>query len=250
MSGVACLRRAIQIARENDDVDGLGYAYANLADHLNLRGRTAEALEVAQEGLAATPRRIGRLHDWMMLTISELEFEVGNWKAARSNLGAWRLQLIGVLLIFRLVREADIGARRWRRGAGGAMPARGRAAGRTIRPSRNGSGSSARCSGELRRRRRDLLGARAAVAQALDRLEVCTDDVVRIARVTGIGVRIEADIAQRARDLREKAQERDAIARARIHMTRLRAAAQEGGPVESAWRQHRRGRVRPRPRAR
>ncbi len=233
--GVACLRRAIQIARENDDVDGLGYAYANLADHLNLRGRTSEALDVAQEGLAATPRRIGRLHDWMMLTISELEFEVGNWEAARSNLGAGRLQLIGVLLIFRLVREADIGL-----GVGDEELAE-----RCLLEAEPLVAQSAEPQwigvlgsllGELRRRRRDLLGARAAVAQALDRLEVCTDDVARIARVTGIGARIEADIAQRARDLREKAQERDAITRARIHMTRLRAAAQEGGPVESAWR--------------
>ena len=50
-----------------------------------------------------------------------------------------------------------------------------------------------------------------------------------------VGARIEADFAQRARDLREKAAERDAIARARIHAQRLRAAAEDGGPVERAW---------------
>ncbi len=88
---------------------------------------------------------------------------------------------------------------------------------------------------ELRRRRRDLAGARAAVTYALDRMELCTDDVMRIARVTAAGMRVEADIAERARDLREKADERDAVARARIHMQRLRAAASEGGPVERAW---------------
>ncbi|MGZ4184283.1 MAG: response regulator transcription factor, partial [Solirubrobacteraceae bacterium] len=49
------------------------------------------------------------------------------------------------------------------------------------------------------------------------------------------GTRVEADIAQRARDLRERAEERDAIARARIHAQRLRGAAQDGGPVERAW---------------
>jgi DNA-binding CsgD family transcriptional regulator len=53
--------------------------------------------------------------------------------------------------------------------------------------------------------------------------------------VSAIGARIEADIAQQARDLRDRAQERDAISRARIHAQRLRAAAQDGGPVESAW---------------
>jgi DNA-binding CsgD family transcriptional regulator len=91
--------------------------------------------------------------------------------------------------------------------------------------------------GDLRRRRRELPAARAAVADALDRLEVCTDDVARIARVSAIGARIEADIAQRARDLKEKAEERDAVARARLHVGRLRAAASEGGPVERAWRE-------------
>ena len=59
---------------------------------------------------------------------------------------------------------------------------------------------------------------------------------MRIARVTGIGLKIEADVAQRARDLHEQAEARDAIARARIHMQRLAAAAEAGGPVEKGWR--------------
>src|SRR5207248_1807421 len=46
---------------------------------------------------------------------------------------------------------------------------------------------------------------------------------------------VEADIAQRARDLVERKEERDAVARARMHMDRLRAAAADGGPVEAAW---------------
>ena len=144
--GVTCLRRAIQIARENDDVDGLGYAYANLADHLNLRGRTTEALEVADEGLAATPRRIGRLHDWMMLTISELEFEVGNWEAASSHLGPVRLQLIGIPLIFRLMREADLGLGVGDEESASRCAARGRAAGRPIGRATVDRGARARCS--------------------------------------------------------------------------------------------------------
>ncbi|MEO6858934.1 MAG: LuxR C-terminal-related transcriptional regulator, partial [Solirubrobacteraceae bacterium] len=88
--------------------------------------------------------------------------------------------------------------------------------------------------GELLRRNRDLEGARAAVENTLDRVEFCTDDVVRIAQVTAVGARVEADYAQRARDLRERGGVRDALARARIHLQRLEAAAQEGGPVEGA----------------
>jgi DNA-binding CsgD family transcriptional regulator len=64
---------------------------------------------------------------------------------------------------------------------------------------------------------------------------VCTDDVMRIARVSAIGAKIEADIAQRGRDLREQAEVRDAVVRARLHVDRLRAAAQDGGAVEHAW---------------
>jgi DNA-binding CsgD family transcriptional regulator len=58
---------------------------------------------------------------------------------------------------------------------------------------------------------------------------------MRIARVTAVGAAVEADRALRARDLREPETETDALARARIHLDRLAAAAEDGGPVEAAW---------------
>jgi DNA-binding NarL/FixJ family response regulator len=69
----------------------------------------------------------------------------------------------------------------------------------------------------------------------LGRLEVCTDDVTGIARASAMGAQVEADIARRAKDLREREEDRDAITRLEIHLSRLDAAAQEGGPVERAW---------------
>ena len=48
--GVASLRQAIAIAERNEDADGITYAYANLADLLNLRGRSEEAFRVASGG--------------------------------------------------------------------------------------------------------------------------------------------------------------------------------------------------------
>jgi DNA-binding CsgD family transcriptional regulator len=232
--GVTSLRRSIEIAQANDDTDSAGYAYANLADLLNLRGRTVEALEIAREGLAATPSRMRGRNVWTALTVSELCFELGDWDAARAHLGPPRSQLQGTVLIFRLTREADLAL------ALGDEEVAIQCLEEVeplvaVSTEAQWIGVLGALLGELRRRRRDQLGARDAVAQALDRLEVCTDDVMRIARVTGVGVRVEADIAQRARDLREKAQERDAIARARIHVDRLRAAATDGGPVEVAW---------------
>ncbi len=233
-AGVDLLRQAIELATRTDNIDGLARAYLNLADLLNLRGRTAEALAAAREGIEAMPRRLGVNRDWLLLTLSEVEFEAGEWSAARDHLGPPPSQLIGVLLVFRLLREAeqllgegdeDLVGRRLDQ----AEPL----VARSSEPQWIGSLG---CQlGELRRRRGDLAGARQAVAQALDRIELCTDDVSRIARVTATGAHVEADAAQRARDLREKRDERDAIARARIHAQRLRAIAQDGGPVEAAW---------------
>jgi DNA-binding CsgD family transcriptional regulator/tetratricopeptide (TPR) repeat protein len=232
--GIGRLRNAIEIARDIDDLDGLATAYSNLADTLNMVGRTPEALDVAREGLAAVPARMSRVRDWITLTVSELSFTIGDWDEAWAHLGPAPSQLGGVLLIFRLEREAEIAL-----GVGDAELARrclNEAAPLVARSSEpqwiSGLGVML---GELHRRERDLPAARQAIADALDRIEVCTDDVMRIARVSAEGVRVEADFAQRARDLREKGEEREAITRAKLHVDRLRAAAQEGGPVERAW---------------
>ena len=171
----------------------------------------------------------------MSLTVSDLAFEAGDWEAAREpSRPAARLQLVGRQLIFRQLREAELAL-----GVGDEETAAEcleelePLVARSSEP--QWIGAYGALLAELRRRQRDLAGARAAVTYALDRIELCTDDVMRIARVTAAGMRVEADIAERARDLREKADERDAVARARIHMQRLRAAASEGGPVERAW---------------
>ncbi len=234
--GVEDLRGAVAIAKENEDDDSIANAYSNLSSLLGLAGRTEEALAVANEGLAVTPRRASRSRDWMMLTVSQHEFEAGDWKAAREHLRAVSAHIVGTTLLFRQIRRAELAL------GEGDLDAAERCL-EALEENVIGTsqpqwiGAFGTLMGELRRRRHDLTGARAAVAQALDRLEVCTDDVMRIASISAVGLCVEADIAQRARDLREKADERDALTRARIHMQRLRAAAQEGGTVERAWRE-------------
>ena len=233
--GVADLRRAIELARAEGDLDALGYTHANLAELLAIAGRVKEALSTAQEGLAAVPSRMRDTHDWLMLTVSELAFESGDWRLARAHLDPLPSRLDGRKLIFRLLRGAEQAL-----GEGDEESAlrcldetEPLVAASSEPQWIEGFGSLA---AEVRRRRHDLELARAAIADALDRIELCTDDVFRVARVTAIGMAVEADCAQRARDLREKAQEKDALARARIHMDRLRAVAEEGGrPVERAW---------------
>ena len=233
--GVSCLRAAIEIARADDDFSRMEGAYSNLAEALSLAGRTQDALETSKEGIAAAAARGARVADWMLLTGSDLAFESGDWKAAREYLNQAGTHPAGTQLIFRLLREIELAL-----GVGDEEIAAERLndleplIARSSEPQWIGAFGTLKA--ECLRRRRDLVEARAAVANGLDRIEICTDDVMRIARVTAAGMRVEADIAQRARDLRMKSDERDALARARIHMQRLRAAATEGGPVESAWK--------------
>lgn len=233
-TGESLLREAIRLAREHEDIDDLGTAYSNLADLLSLAGRTTDALAVIEEGLSEVQKHFGQSFTWMVLTHSLLAFEAGRWDDARASEGPAIRWLEGVTLIFRLLRDAELAL-----GAGDEDLAAQRldAAEPLVRVTREAQwhGLFGSLLGELRRRGGDLEGAQQAVARALDELEVCTDDVMRIARVTAVGMSVEADRALRARDLREPDDERDALARARIHMDRLHAAAEDGGPVERAW---------------
>ena len=230
--GVELLRRSIAVAQASDDPDGASYAFANLAEVLHAHARTVEGLALARDGLAVSVARSN--HDWLRLCICEITFDLGNIAEAKDLLASVPPQLVGLLRIFRGLCEADIALVEGEEDRA-ALALEDVAELVASSPEPQWIGKYGALRAELHRRRRDLPAARAAGAQALDRLELCTEDVIRIARVTAAGVRIEADFAQRSRDLRDKAAERDAIARARIHVDRLKAAAQDGGPIEQAW---------------
>jgi DNA-binding CsgD family transcriptional regulator len=87
---------------------------------------------------------------------------------------------------------------------------------------------------ELERRTGNFDPARAAVDDALDQIEYCSDDVARIAAVAGMGLRVEADAATVARDRRDAEAEGVALGRAEEQLGRLRLTAEAGGPVEQA----------------
>jgi DNA-binding CsgD family transcriptional regulator len=86
---------------------------------------------------------------------------------------------------------------------------------------------------ELERRGGDLEAARAAIDNALDRLDFCSDDVARMARVSAAGVRVEADAAVRARDLGEDPA--GAVANAELLIARVEACAEGERPNEAAF---------------
>lgn len=231
--GITSLQRAIELGRRIADIDSEITAYSNLADMYNVLGRTQTALATAREGLAAGSRRHVHSYSWMTLGVAEMAFDAGDWDAARAHLEPPPSRLSGVVLIVRHLREAEQElAMGELQAAQAALDAAEPLVLASEEPQWIGVYGALR--GEQCRRRWDLDGARAAVTEALDRLELCTDDVIRIARVSATGIAAEADRAQRARDLHERGVVRDALLRARIHLDRLQAAAQEGGPVEAA----------------
>ncbi|MGI8713890.1 MAG: helix-turn-helix transcriptional regulator [Solirubrobacteraceae bacterium] len=231
--GVGLLRRAIQIAIEDEDFDSLASAYSNLAEVLGLAGRTEEAVRTAEEGMAALPRRHSLTRDWLRVTLAELSFDAGDWTAARDHLARTPTHTIGRIRLFQQMREAELEL-----GVGDEAAAEERLDSVSdlvqvsAEPQWIGLYSSLRA--ELHARRGELDAARHYAELGLDRIELCTDDAIRIARLSAAAVQVESDRAQRARDLKETGALRDALARARMHMARLEAAVQAGGVVERA----------------
>jgi DNA-binding CsgD family transcriptional regulator len=231
--GITSLKRAIDLARANDDFDSLATAYSNLADKLAETGQTEEALRTARKGLDVTPTHHVRSYAWMTLTVAELAFHAGDWRTAQEALSPSPTRAAGLLFIYRKLIGAEVALGFGDEDAAAdCLDAAQDLVAVTNQPQWISLYGALRA--DLLVRRRDLAGAQAAVQHALDRLEVCTDDVTGIAWVSCIGLCVEADRAQRARDLREAGDRRDALARARLHADRLAATAQDGGPVERA----------------
>ena len=88
---------------------------------------------------------------------------------------------------------------------------------------------------ELAMRDGDVEAARAAVDEALDRIEFCSDDALRMAMVSAAGLAAEARRAQHARDLGDERGGRAALTHAELLVARVRACAEDGGPLEQAF---------------
>jgi DNA-binding CsgD family transcriptional regulator/tetratricopeptide (TPR) repeat protein len=230
--GIATLREALALVREHGLIDHVGRASINLADVLHLEGRSEEALEVARGGLEEV-LACGRTATWSALLVAEIEFDLGNWRAAAAAMPRERRRYWGSTLLNNRVRRIEQAL-----GRGDDALARQdldvaeRVAVDSTEPQFLAPIASHRA--ELERRAGDVAAARRAVDEGLDRMEYCTDDLTRIARVALAGVPVEADEAQRARDRHDADAERAALERAAAMAERVRLAALDGGPVVKA----------------
>jgi DNA-binding CsgD family transcriptional regulator/tetratricopeptide (TPR) repeat protein len=230
--GIAALREARTLARESGLGEYLDRTSVNLADALHHTAHSEEALAVAREGLEEA-RAGDRPHTWLVLQLAEIEFETGDWRTAAAGLPNQRRRYwVTTLLNYRLRRIEQALGRGDHAEARVELDAAARAAVDSTEPQFLAPLGAHRA--ELERRAGDVAAARAAVDEALDRIEFCSEDLARIAQVAAAGVGVEADEAERARDRRDEAGERTARERATAMADRVRMAAYDGGPVVQA----------------
>ncbi len=207
--------------------------YVNLADALNLAGHSERALEIALAGLGWA-RAQGRAAEWLQMTVAEIGWDLGDWDLARDHMAASEKRFSGITLAFRRLRVAEFELADGRHDeARAALERVADIVAGSREPQFIGWAGALRA--ELERRCGDVTAARTAVDDALDAIEYCSEDLARIARLAEVGAAIEADAAQRARDLGDEEAERLAIARAEAYVLRLEACAgEEARPVERA----------------
>ncbi|HEU4976803.1 MAG TPA: AAA family ATPase [Baekduia sp.] len=232
--GCALLREAIAEGIAGGYADLLGVSYLNLGDALNLRGRSDEALAVVAEGLQRAEQGLMTPPNviWLRAAAAEIAIERGDYGAAREQLdaigrtsGHTRANVELRLAELALAQDDHDGARVAIEEAEALLAD-------ALEPQFVSIAGTSRA--ELERRTGALECAREAVEAALERVEFCSDDTVRIGRLAVTGVAIDADAAQRARDLGDPEAEEAALARAEVMLSRARAVAEGTGPVERA----------------
>jgi DNA-binding CsgD family transcriptional regulator/tetratricopeptide (TPR) repeat protein len=223
-AGEARLREALTIARDHGLLDEIGTSYGNLADILHATGHSREALETARRGRAELTR-LGRQMDWLLLDSVEYAVAVGDWDAAARDLGGLDRRHYGTTLMHRHLRRAELALGRGDHElARGELDAMARQARDSTEPQFLGPLGALKA--ELERRAGDLVAARAAVDDALDRIEFCSDDITQVTGVSSVGMRVEADAAQRARDRDDVEAEREARLRSELLLARVEAGAE------------------------
>jgi DNA-binding CsgD family transcriptional regulator len=229
--GIAELRRAVELAHNRENVSELGSAYTNLADALNQAGRTREALAVVERGRQVVSES-SRPHDWLAVMIAELKWQLGEWDAAEAWLPPRERRYTPTTTMYVLLQRATFAL-----GRGDHTAARQyldeieEFVADSTEPQYLGTWGAVR--GALSLREGDIEAGRRAVDEALDRIEFCSEDANRIVRLSAVGVAIEAEAIERARDLGEDVSL--AQFRAEAMLARMRAGAEGDRPVERAW---------------
>ncbi|HEX6651932.1 MAG TPA: AAA family ATPase [Thermoleophilaceae bacterium] len=230
-AGVQLLHESLDIAGELGHEMDMAGAWVNIADVLNLAGRTREALEVARQGLEAESSTPWRTVDWLRLSIAEFLYYLGDWDEAEAIIPAEsRRHSGGTILLWQVGRAVLALGRGDLELAEEALSSMDRAVAGMTEPQFVGPYGVMRA--ELARRHGDIDRARTAIDDTIDRIEYCSDDMARITAAAAMGLRVEGDAGQLARDRQDTEAEQHVRERADALIERTRLAAESCGPVE------------------
>ena len=152
--------------------------------------------------MGSAPKNTHRTTGWFELMIAEFNFFLGDWAEAVRHVPAPNSRHYGPTLAYWYTVRS--------------MLALGRGDLATAAQDVDGLSRALRGStepqfvaplgifaAELARRRGDFEVARAAIDEALDQIEYCSDDFIRITALSAAGLRVEGDAGQVARDRRD-----------------------------------------------
>jgi DNA-binding CsgD family transcriptional regulator len=225
--GDEVMRESLELARKSGSNDQLATAFVNYSDALHLAGRGEEAAKLAAQGeREITPGDRSAL--WVAAARSEILFFLGRWDEAEAVLPAKNRGEGSATLANLLLRRASLMLGRGdTEGARKIIEHAGTFLGESVEPQMIAPAGALRV--ELELRAGNVEAAREAAEKAIDQIEFCSDDAARMALISAAATAVEADAADRARDLGDRAELEASQMRAELMAARTEAAAEEIG---------------------
>jgi predicted ATPase/DNA-binding CsgD family transcriptional regulator len=223
--GLAEMRESVELARRAGSNDEIATAFLNYGDALHLAGRTEDGLELAER--AAREISPGdRSEIWLDCLRSELLFELGRWDEAEAVLPKRSRATTGTTRFFLLLRQVTLAV-----GRGDLKAARQhveelqRSVVDAVEPQYFIPAGA--LVAELELREGNVEAARAAIDLAIDRIEYCSDEPIRMAQIAAAGAAVEGNAAAAACDVGDEGARELALGRAEVMAARARASEPE-----------------------
>jgi len=225
--GEPVMRESLELARRSGSNDQIATCIVNFADALHMAGRGEEAAALAAQGeREITPGDRSIL--WIVCARSEILFYLGRWDEAEAILPAKNQGSSSTTYANVLLRRASLMLGRGDlEGARAAIDHAGTFLANTVEPQIIAPAGALRV--ELELRSGNLEAAREAAEKAIDQLEFCSDDAARMTLISAAATAVEAEGAERARDLGDSAELEACQLRAELGAARTEAAAETTG---------------------